>query len=98
MDELFEILTLVQTKKLAKKITIILYGTDFWKEIVNFDALVKYGTIAAADLDLFQFADTPEAALRILQQALSEQAAVPEAEIPAISRSVKPGEPVPDLS
>jgi uncharacterized protein (TIGR00730 family) len=98
MDELFEILTLVQTKKLAKKITIILYGTKFWKEIINFDALVKYGTIAAADLELFHFADTPDTAMHILQQALTEQAAAPEAEIPAISHSVKPGEPVPDLS
>ena len=90
LDELFEILTLVQTKKLAKEITIILYGTNFWKEIVNFEALVKYGTIAAADLELFHFADTPEAAMRILQEALSEQAAAPESEIPAISPSVKP--------
>jgi uncharacterized protein (TIGR00730 family) len=98
MDELFEILTLVQTKKLAKKITIILYGTSFWKEIVNFDALVRYGTISASDLELFHFADTPEAAMQILQEALSQQAAVPEGEIPAISHSVKPGEPVPDLS
>ena len=98
MDELFEILTLVQTKKLAKKITIILYGTNFWKEIVNFDALVKYGTISAADLELFHFADTPEAAMQILQRRLTEQAAAPEGEIPAISHSVKPGEPVPDLS
>ena len=55
MDELFEILTLVQTKKLAKKITIVLYGTSFWKEIINFDALVKYGTISAADLELVSF-------------------------------------------
>ncbi len=98
MDELFEILTLVQTGKLAKKITIILYGTNFWKEIVNFDALVKYGTIAAADLELFHFADSPEAAMRILQEALTEQADVSAGEIPAISRSVKPGEPAPDLS
>src|SRR5437764_2126933 len=85
MDELFEILTLVQTKKLSKKITIILYGTAFWKEIVNFDALVKYGTIAADDLNLFQFADTPADAMQMLQQALTQQAAVAEPEIPAIS-------------
>jgi uncharacterized protein (TIGR00730 family) len=90
MDELFEILTLVQTKKLAKKITIILYGTSFWKEIVNFDALVKYGTIGAADLELFQFADTPEAAMGILQAALGDQAAAPEQEVPSISKTVKP--------
>jgi uncharacterized protein (TIGR00730 family) len=90
MDELFEILTLVQTKKLAKKITIVLYGTDFWKEVVNFDALVKHGTIAATDLELFQFADTPEAALAILQSALSDQAVAPELEVPAIAQTVKP--------
>src|ERR1700744_6096042 len=94
LDELFEILTLVQTKKLAKKITIVLYGTAFWKEIVNFEALVKYGTVSAADLELFHFADTPESAMQILQEALSEQAAAPEGEIPAISHSVKPDEPV----
>jgi uncharacterized protein (TIGR00730 family) len=94
MDELFEILTLVQTKKLAKKITIILYGTAFWKEIVNFDALVKYGTIAADDLDLFQFADTPEGAMQILKGALTEHAALPEEGVPAISRSVKPDESI----
>jgi predicted Rossmann-fold nucleotide-binding protein len=94
MDELFEILTLVQTRKLAKKITIILYGSSFWKEVVNFDALVKYGTISAEDLALFHFADTPEAAMQILQESLSEQAAAPEAEIPAISHSVKPDEPM----
>jgi uncharacterized protein (TIGR00730 family) len=92
MDELFEILTLVQTKKLSKKITIILYGSSFWNEIVNFDALVKYGTVSKADLDLFQFADTPDAAMEILKHALTEQANVtePEPEVPAISHSAKP--------
>ena len=55
---------------------------------------MKYGTISAADLELFHFADTPEAAMEILQQGLSEQAAVSEAEIPAISHSLKPDEPV----
>ncbi len=94
MDELFEILTLVQTKKLAKKITIVLYGSDFWKEIVNFDALVKYGTISESDLELFHFADDPESAMRILQSSLTDQAATPEPEVPAISHSVKPDEPV----
>ena len=92
MDELFEILTLVQTQKLAKKITIVLYGTSFWKEVVNFDALVKYGTIAASDMDLFHFADSPEAAMELLRQALADQAAAPEGEIPAISRSSRPDE------
>jgi len=90
MDEMFEILTLVQTRKIAKKITIILYGSAFWREIVNFDALVKYGTISASDLELFHFADTPEAAMSILQSALIEQAALPEPEVPAIAPTAKP--------
>ena len=94
MDELFEILTLVQTKKLAKKMTIVLYGSTFWKEIVNFDALVKYGTISESDLELFHFADDPESAMRILQSSLSDQAVGPEPEVPAISHTVKPDEPV----
>src|SRR4051794_21989343 len=93
MDELFEILTLVQTQKLAKKITIILYGTSFWKEIINFEALVKYGTISAEDMNLFQFADTPAAAMEILQKALTQHAEVAEPEVPAISHTAKPDEP-----
>jgi uncharacterized protein (TIGR00730 family) len=94
MDELFEILTLVQTKKLAKKITIVLYGSSFWKEVVNFDALVKYGTIAAADLELFRFADSPEEALEILQTALAEQSSAPDQEVPAISHTTRSDEMV----
>jgi uncharacterized protein (TIGR00730 family) len=94
MDELFEILTLVQTRKIAKKITIILYGTAFWKEIINFEALVKYGTISPEDMSLFHFADTPESALEILQRTLTEQIGTVEAEVPAIAPSVKPDEPI----
>src|ERR1700722_9913023 len=55
LDELTEILTLVQTQKLLKKMVVILYGTEFWKEILNFDALVKHGMIAESDLELFTF-------------------------------------------
>ncbi|HVV45265.1 MAG TPA: TIGR00730 family Rossman fold protein [Bryobacteraceae bacterium] len=95
MDELFEILTLVQTRKIAKKITIILYGTAFWKEIINFEALVKYGTISPEDMDLFQFADTPESALEILQRTLTEQIGTVEAEVPSIAPSLKPDERIP---
>src|SRR5678815_4494017 len=45
MDEMMEVLTLAQTRKLAKKILIVLYGSEFWKEVINFDALVKHGMI-----------------------------------------------------
>ncbi len=90
MDELFELLTLVQTKKLAKKISILLYGSSFWKEVVNFDALVRYGTISPEDMELFQFADDPASAMKILQEVLKVHLATPARETPAIAHSVKP--------
>src|SRR5437764_2665279 len=62
MDELFEILTLVQTRKLEKKIVILLYGTPYWSEVVNFEAMVKHGTISPEDLSLFDRADEPQQA------------------------------------
>ncbi len=70
MDEMFEILTLAQTQKLRKKMTIVLYGSEYWKEVVNFDALVKYGTISGADLELFQYADDPASAFELLKEGL----------------------------
>ncbi len=78
LDELGEILTLAQTHKLKKKMMILLYGSSYWKEVINFDALVKYGTIAACDLDLFQYADTPQAALTLLQDMLTTHHLQPE--------------------
>lgn len=70
LDELMEILTLAQTRKLSGNIPVILYGTSYWKEILNFEALRRHGMIDAADLDLFQFADGPAAALEILKDRL----------------------------
>jgi uncharacterized protein (TIGR00730 family) len=94
MDELFEILTLSQTQKLAKKISILLYGSEYWKEIVNFDALVKYGMIEEADLNLFQYADDPVTAFELLQKHLMAYALQPETpELPAIARSRNPQKP-----
>jgi uncharacterized protein (TIGR00730 family) len=70
MDELMEVLTLAQTQKLARKLPIILYGSGYWNEIVNFEALVRHGMISRADLDLFAFADDPVSALALLQKAV----------------------------
>jgi len=70
IDEMFEVLTLVQTHKLAKKITVIIYGEDYWKKAFNFDWLVDTGAISPKDLDLFQFADTPERAFELLKAGL----------------------------
>src|SRR5687768_9574247 len=71
LDELMEVLTLTQTQKLAKKMTIVLYGSSFWKEIVNFDALVKHGVISPEDLNLFHFADDPVTAFELLKDGLA---------------------------
>jgi uncharacterized protein (TIGR00730 family) len=78
LDELTEILTLVQTRKLNKKIITVLYGSAFWKEIINFEALVRHGVISESDLSLFEFADTPEDAFEILRDGLIEHYLKPE--------------------
>jgi uncharacterized protein (TIGR00730 family) len=78
IDEAFEILTLAQTEKLAKKITVIIYGSAYWKSVINLDVLVEKGTISPGDLDLFQFADTPEQAFTLLQQGLTTNHLEPE--------------------
>jgi uncharacterized protein (TIGR00730 family) len=90
MDELMEVLTLSQTQKLAKKIAILLYGSSYWKEIINFDALVRHQTISASDLDLFRYADDPQTAFQILQEHLTTHLQPETPETPAISHSRKP--------
>ena len=79
LDEMFEILTLAQTHKLAKKITVVVYGSDYWKKVFNIDALVDTGAISPKDIDLFQYADTPEDAFEILRNGLTENYLIPEA-------------------
>ncbi len=74
LDEILEILTLAQTQKLARRIPVLLYGSAYWKEILNFEAMVRYGVIAARDLELFQFVDDPGSALRMLQVQLQTAA------------------------
>jgi uncharacterized protein (TIGR00730 family) len=80
LDELMEVLTLQQTGKLARRTRILLYGSAYWKEIVNFDALVRHGMIGPEDLDLFAFADDPATALGLLQGWLrpGAEAAAPD--------------------
>jgi uncharacterized protein (TIGR00730 family) len=71
MDELFEILTLAQTEKLAKKILVIIYGSEYWNKIINFQAFVDAGTVSQQDLDLFKIADNPEEAFEFLRGGLT---------------------------
>ena len=72
LDEMFEILTLAQTQKLAKKITVVIYGSEYWKKVIDLDALVDSGAISPKDIELFQFADTPEEAFEMLRHGLTE--------------------------
>ena len=82
IDEMFEVLTLVQTHKLAKNITVVIYGSEYWKKVFNFDWLVDTGAISPSDVDLFQFADTPEQAFEMLKQGLTTNHLEPEARQP----------------
>jgi len=74
LDELFEILTLVQTHKTRKRMPIVLFGSKYWDEVINFDALVKYGTISLGDLDLFHRTDSLDEAYDIITKGLTENA------------------------
>jgi len=74
LDELTEILTLQQTQKLDRTIHVLLYGSKYWTEVINFDALVRHGMIAREDLELFQYADDPVTAFRLLQAGLTVDA------------------------
>jgi hypothetical protein len=71
LDELFEILTLAQTQKLAKRILVIIYGRAFWQRILNFDELLAAGTISPEDMDLFRIVDSPEEGFQVLRAWLT---------------------------
>jgi uncharacterized protein (TIGR00730 family) len=71
LDEMFELLTLAQTKKLAKNMTVVIYGSSYWKNVINLELLAEKGAIAVGDLELFKFADTPEEAFAILKAGLT---------------------------
>jgi uncharacterized protein (TIGR00730 family) len=92
LDELFEILTLAQTQKLAKKILVVIYGSEYWKRLINFDVMIDAGTIAASDLDLFHMADSPEEGFEFLRDGLTkyhlgpQQPKAPEA-MPEIAKT-----------
>jgi uncharacterized protein (TIGR00730 family) len=72
MDELFEILTLAQTDKLAKKILVVIYGSEYWNRILNFQAFVDAGTISPEDVNQFKMVDTPEDAFEYLRDGLTK--------------------------
>jgi uncharacterized protein (TIGR00730 family) len=72
MDELFEILTLAQTQKLAKKILVVIYGSEYWNRLLNFQTMVDAGTISPEDLELFKIVDSPEEGFEFLRDGLTK--------------------------
>jgi len=87
LDEMFEILTLAQTQKLGNKMTVVIYGPEYWKKVFNLEALVDTGAISPKDLELFQFADTPERAFELLRKGLTENYLEVEAAAGKLSES-----------
>jgi uncharacterized protein (TIGR00730 family) len=87
LDELFEFLTLSQTGKIDPPVATLLYGTQYWNEIVDFDALARHGVVDAADLRLLHFVDTPAEAMTVLRKRLRPQDEA-DATLPALARSV----------
>ncbi len=71
LDELCELLTLLQTRKIDRPLPIVLYGDDYWNDVFNFDALVRWGTISPEDLDLFRTSDDPQDAFDYLKGELT---------------------------
>src|ERR1700704_2173797 len=78
LDELFEILTLAQTEKLAKKMVVVIYGKEYWSRVLNLQAMVDSGTINAHDLNLFQVVDSPQEAFEFLRDGLTKYHLVPK--------------------
>jgi uncharacterized protein (TIGR00730 family) len=91
LDEMFEILTLMQTEKLAKQIQIILYGTDYWDPIMSLQPMEDWGAISPGDIDLVQRANTPADAFGLLKAHLTEHHLLPptaqEMKAPGIAKT-----------
>jgi uncharacterized protein (TIGR00730 family) len=91
LDEMFEVLTLMQTEKLAKQIQVILYGSEYWDRILTLEPMLEWGAISAPDLHLLKRVDTPGEAFEALKAHLSahhiEPTAPPPRRMPAIAKT-----------
>jgi hypothetical protein len=88
LDELFEFLTLTQTGKLDPSVVTLLYGTRYWNEIVDFDALARHGMIAEDDLRLLHFVDSPAEAMTVIRAKLRRDGEAEARSAPALAKSV----------
>lgn len=91
LDELFEILTLAQTQKLAKKILVVIYGREYWDRLLNLQTMVDAGAISPEDLELFKVVDTPEEGFEFLRDGLTKYHLGPD-------RPKRVGEVVPEIA
>jgi uncharacterized protein (TIGR00730 family) len=82
LDEVFELLTLIQTRKIGKAMPVLLYGREFWDEVVDFGALVRWGTISPEDVSLFRVVSTPDEAFTILRDEFTRLYLEPAAKGP----------------
>jgi predicted Rossmann-fold nucleotide-binding protein len=93
LDELFEILTLMQTDKLAKQIQVILYGSEYWDRVLDFEPLAEWGAISPTDMALMQRADSPQDAFMLLKHHLTQHHLLPtvpqEMQAPGIAKTRK---------
>ena len=74
LDELFEVLTLLQTRKMRKHLPVVLFGSTYWNEVINFDTLIRHGMIDAVDVKLFHVTDSVDDAFEYLADHLAEYA------------------------
>ena len=72
IDEFFEVLTLIQTSKPSKVMPVVLYGNEYWDEVINFDALIRWGTISAKDIQIFHKTDSVDDAYKYVTSKLEE--------------------------
>jgi uncharacterized protein (TIGR00730 family) len=78
LDELFEVLTLIQTSKPRKVMPVVLYGNEYWNEVINFDAMVRWGTVSAKELQILYKTDSVDDAYQYLTSKLEQLYATPE--------------------
>jgi uncharacterized protein (TIGR00730 family) len=92
LDEMFEILTLAQTNKLAKTLAVVLYGADYWNEVMDTGPMAKWGMISPEDLSLLQPANTPQEAFELLRAFLTANhllpATVQEQRTPGLAKTL----------
>ena len=82
LDELFESLTLVQTQKIRRNLPIVLFGTEFWLKVINFDMLIEWGVISADDMDLIKITDDVDEAYEYLVDRIDVSRALETTEEP----------------